>query len=409
MLVELESGHLPVFTREVPRSEQETISLWNPRRKLRYLYLIKATQPYEAFAEEGNRLVNYFLDNPILGYEDFAGDLAKRVSEHYETPQVEFLSDLPNSANAITIVNENGHEREIPDFPTLLRRKIASRFPWNELRNRGLGVAFSKENEDEVFALMEDLIDEDRQGFEHCLAYYQMITPELLRLLGESIEKIKQLPPLNYEPKKRGLVSSVFKLKQEKTPVGHTDPEVYHGRDGRYLYLARKADRVGQKMKPELGYVVSSRILLNDPNYEQYVKDCNLPRNAYHIDTWADNFQGARKVLSILGEDQGVEDEHLQKRFKAIVSMLPGAMLFPERDHDELVIKVGALIENTLPYKRPSMYEKNWRTGKLEMTELPEWVMTDPIWAELRLWSLEQAIKRHFLPKKSKNNYTIDQ
>lgn len=300
--------------------------------------------------------------------------------------------------------------KKIRSFPDQLRRRISANFPWQKrssIFSHGEGVSFRKEHKDELFSLIEQVAEDDIETFNDGLLAYASADTELMDFLGASLDRIKQLPSL----KDTGFIQKVLMAVRNigvRSDVYHDDPEVYYGRDARWLYLARKAQMLGLPRRNHLKYIIASRNILESDKFDEYVLGKDIPFDAYHIDVGAHTGRGVRRVLKVIAHSPGcklTEKEFLQRaRFLSAASLPRLTQLFPERDSAVLVKntiydQVLDLIELRVIGDRPNTFRR-YSNGVLEPDFNPgAGALFNSYSLELQAWAMEQAVIRHFLPK----------
>src|SRR4030042_4678014 len=111
MIIEFERPEVRVFAAERSRREQILPAMNGPKRVLRYLWLVRATEPHAVFTEEGERAVNVLRTHPIVHYTQLPDVLQSKLETPYQQPETHrrfriFLNDrvveLPCSAESLT-------------------------------------------------------------------------------------------------------------------------------------------------------------------------------------------------------------------------------------------------------------------------------------------------------------------
>lgn len=391
------SPEVLVFAAERPRSERVQPTLSHPKQIIRNLWLAKYTEQLSVFQKGGGQVITFFSLNPIPNYPEFAEDLKAEIDKPIDRENQADIC-LPGSAEPFEILNRHGRKRKIPSFRTQLRRKIASDFPWQKkfsVYSYGPDVPFSHEYKDQLFVLIDQVARGDVELFQDGLDAYNSVDDELLNLLEESVDRIRQLPPLN-----RGENPLQKSLNFLKKPKSHKDPEVYHGRDAKWLFLARKAQMLGLQERNLLRYIISSRNILDFNRFSDYVLSQNIPPHAYHFDDAASTGHGIKAVLEVLAESENrqlTERDFLEQAKFITAPHLPREVrLFPEKDSTEFFDFVVKMIEARILGERPNTF-RVYRNGNLEPDFNPG---TGEAYSEyLKFWAVEQAIVRHFLPK----------
>lgn len=410
MTKEISQVPVNVFSAVRTREEEVAPKLYDAKRKLRHLWLVRATESHEVFEELGKKVVADIRRNPLWSYPEFADAAQARLATPYTETETEHSMfkvekdiELPESAQSFEIQDRSGNTRKVAKFRDAARKKIAADFPWNKpylyelYRN---DVAFRKEDEIKLFDLLDEVAEGDVRIFSEALFAYASVDQKLLGLLGETLERVKRLPSLRGQKKGmiNGLKNKVLS-KNNNNNVGHKDPEVYYGRDARWLYLARKAQQVGLAQQNRLYYIVASRSILESDAFKEYVQDQHIPFEAYHIDTAVNSSHAIKVVLDILAKQNGKtsnKDDFIKKGRFIVTSLTEKKhQLFPERDSalfwEDVMLKIESRIQG-LP---PEIFRR-YPSGRLEPDFMPIGI---PYIEKLRAWAMDQAVVRHFLSK----------
>ena len=260
------------------------------------------------------------------------------------------------------------------------------------------GVSFNRRSREELFSTFEVIGGWDARLFTAACEAYGSVDKDTIELVSKSVRRIKKLPPL----KSNAIVGMGLGILQRD--VSHQDPEIYHGRDARWLYLARKADMVGLKQRNRLWYIVTSRTIVNTQDFKDYIIDRKIPFDAFHIDTAPGEgyARGIRAVLQLLktGGAQLTKEEFEERaRFQSASSLSRRVQLFPEVDSHNFFKLVVSIMEDSLAGAPPYIFRR-FPNGKTEVDFNPG-ILLKPYSLELESWAMDQAITRHFLPKSS--------
>ncbi len=431
MVPRVEKSYVQVWTAEKTKHEQLVPTVSGLKRTLRHLWLVRATEPPGVFEEETINDFDTLRNYQMAQYPEFFDNLQERLKSPYKKPRrtrkYKLFPDedkdniiLPDSAKPFTIVNKNGTTRQAVDFKQLLRRKIASDFPWQKLGTlkEYESVTFETGNKVAIFDLLDEVNADDVDIFNEALRAYVYVDPELLNFLTHIIERIKALPPLENAESSKDTVKRINKLLKKRdidNQVGHDDPEVYYGRDTKWIFLARKAQQLDAEQEHKLFYLIASKSIIGSEAFRDYVLACKIPFDAYHIDGYVTEGPATRKVLSILLEQDGKDltDEDFERRGRFVAAVkLPDReffptpdremefperqQLFPEYDNVALAKLVMQILEDRIPGDPTHLF-------RIQQNGMPEPAFNSmsphPYVEEIRNWAMEQAVVRHFLPK----------
>lgn len=414
---ETDRSHAQVFAAERIKREEIVPRVAGLKRTLRHLWLVRATEPQDVFAQQATDDLDTLKTYKIYQYPGFSDDVQEKLKTPYEKTknprQFRIYTndrsvDLPQSADSFTISNRKGNTRHVPNFKTSVRKKIASDFPLKRLgtlRESYHEAILEEKNKNQIFDLLDEVVEDDVEIYTQTLEAYSSIDSTLLDFLSEAVERIKKIPPFQREGFMNDFSHAlvrILKRDDDSETVRHQDPEVYYGRDSRWLFLARKAQQIGLDQRNTLRYLVASRTILESDIFRDYVLRHDIPFDAYHIDINAITATGVRKVLEILSDQKGeiLWEEDVIRRGKFVATALPRRQrLFPEKNNVQLSNYIINRIELEMPGTSPHVF-KIYNNGVIE-PQFTSHFGTYRYIDELRAWAMEQAVVRHFLPKKT--------
>lgn len=376
-------------------------------------FFYRETANLDDFRHEGRQILTSLDGRLPTRLKSITGYLSEEITKEGDRSFVEV--HLPRSSSSFLISHASlNRTRLIPDFPTLLRRKIVNRQIFQDAVGK---ISWEVEQGAGSQVLVEIAQKQARELFifyQECLSLYKEVSESDVPLYKSIIRKLKSLSFLESAKKQRkiphkimlplaflnNVLSKIRSDGRQADPENTVSnpPEVFHGRDAMGLYLGRKAEQFGKNGpdKRKLIYVITTRALLNRSELLPYLYQEGVTFDTYHMDT---GYSGStpKSILVKIAADQHLDftPEDINRRIKLMYSEVDSRESLGGKRGKITKKRVGKIEARAEFSQEPGDFFRN--NGRIK----PRIVYRSSE-NQIKEWVVAQAIIRALVPKRKK-------